>query len=150
MTTLWLWFVLRHLEAIDIHSGFNFPFNPTKLIPFYGGADHHDYHHRVGGQSQSNFSSVFTFCDYLYGTDKGYRYHKASLEKGLLKGDNKTKLLKGGEDSISHCACVMARFDVRCFIPIQEFNGEDCGFRVLVFWLCSCHWESLADFGREQ
>ncbi|VAI10414.1 unnamed protein product [Triticum turgidum subsp. durum] len=81
MTTLWLWFVLRHLEAIDIHSGFNFPFNPTKLIPFYGGAQHHDYHHRVGGQSQSNFSSVFTFCDYLYGTDKGYRYHKASLEK---------------------------------------------------------------------
>uniref|UniRef100_A0A8I6XKW3 aldehyde oxygenase (deformylating) n=1 Tax=Hordeum vulgare subsp. vulgare TaxID=112509 RepID=A0A8I6XKW3_HORVV len=81
MTTLWLWFVLRHLEAIDIHSGFKFPFNPTKLIPFYGGAEHHDYHHRVGGQSQSNFSSVFTFCDYLYGTDKGYRYHKASLEK---------------------------------------------------------------------
>ncbi|XP_044980148.1 very-long-chain aldehyde decarbonylase GL1-10-like isoform X1 [Hordeum vulgare subsp. vulgare] len=81
MTTLWLWFVLRHLEAIDIHSGFNFPFNPTKLIPFYGGAEHHDYHHRVGGQSQSNFSSVFTFCDYLYGTDKGYKHHKASLAK---------------------------------------------------------------------
>ncbi|CAM0871049.1 unnamed protein product [Alopecurus aequalis] len=81
ITTLWLWFVVRHIEAVEIHSGFNFPFNPTRLIPFYGGAEHHDYHHRVGAQSQSNFSSVFTFCDYLYGTDKGYKYHKASLAK---------------------------------------------------------------------
>ncbi|PNT76894.1 methylsterol monooxygenase 1-1 isoform X2 [Brachypodium distachyon] len=81
MTTFWLWFVLRHIEAIDTHSGFSFPLNPTKFIPFYGGAEHHDYHHRVGGQSQSNFSTIFTFCDYLYGTDKGYRYHKASLGK---------------------------------------------------------------------
>uniref|UniRef100_A0ACD5U7L2 Uncharacterized protein n=1 Tax=Avena sativa TaxID=4498 RepID=A0ACD5U7L2_AVESA len=81
ITTMWLWFVLRHVEAIEIHSGFDIPFNPTKLIPFYGGAEHHDYHHRVGQKSQSNFSSVFTFCDYLYGTDKGYKLHKASLTK---------------------------------------------------------------------
>uniref|UniRef100_A0A0D9VNG1 Uncharacterized protein n=1 Tax=Leersia perrieri TaxID=77586 RepID=A0A0D9VNG1_9ORYZ len=58
-----------------------FPLNPTKYIPFYGGVEYHDYHHFVGGHSQSNFSSVFTFCDYIYGTDKGYRYHKASLAK---------------------------------------------------------------------
>ncbi|KAL6658560.1 hypothetical protein ACP70R_004146 [Stipagrostis hirtigluma subsp. patula] len=81
MTTFLLWFVIRHIEAIDTHSGFDFPFNPTKFIPFYGGAKFHDYHHRVGRRSQSNFASVFTFCDYLYGTDKGYRYHKASLAK---------------------------------------------------------------------
>ncbi|KAL6658559.1 hypothetical protein ACP70R_004145 [Stipagrostis hirtigluma subsp. patula] len=79
MTTFWFWFVIRHIEAIETHSGFDFPFNPTKFIPFYGGAEFHDYHHRVGRRSQSNFASVFTFCDYLYGTDKGYRYHKASL-----------------------------------------------------------------------
>ncbi|TVU48665.1 hypothetical protein EJB05_08309 [Eragrostis curvula] len=86
MTTFWLWFVIRHIEAIDTHSGFNFPFNPTKLIPFYGGSEYHDYHHYVGRRSQSNFASVFTFCDYIYGTDKGYRYHKASLAK--LKDGN--------------------------------------------------------------
>jgi len=40
-----------------------------------------DYHHYVGGQSQSNFASVFTYCDYLYGTDKGYRYHKEHILK---------------------------------------------------------------------
>ncbi|RLM61375.1 hypothetical protein C2845_PM14G05080 [Panicum miliaceum] len=43
---------------------------PTKLIPFYGGAEFHDYHHYVGRQSKSYFSSVFTYCDYIYGTDK--------------------------------------------------------------------------------
>ncbi|XP_042391922.1 very-long-chain aldehyde decarbonylase GL1-10-like [Zingiber officinale] len=77
----WLWMVLRQLEAIETHSGYDFPWTPTKLVPFYGGAEYHDYHHHVGRQSQSNFASVFTYCDYIYGTDKGYRYHKALLAK---------------------------------------------------------------------
>ncbi|KAL6280156.1 hypothetical protein ACE6H2_017037 [Prunus campanulata] len=34
-----------------------------------GGAEYHDYQHYVGGQSHSNFASVFTCCDYIYGTD---------------------------------------------------------------------------------
>ncbi|MQL72403.1 hypothetical protein Taro_004780 [Colocasia esculenta] len=62
-------------------SSYDFPLTPTKYIPFYGGAEYHDYHHYVGGQSQSNFASVFTYCDYIYGTDKGYRYQKAHLAK---------------------------------------------------------------------
>lgn len=49
---------------------YDIPWTPTKFIPFYGGADHHDYHHYVGEQSHSNFASVFTYCDYIYGTDK--------------------------------------------------------------------------------
>uniref|UniRef100_A0A7C9DGL1 4-alpha-methylsterol monooxygenase n=1 Tax=Opuntia streptacantha TaxID=393608 RepID=A0A7C9DGL1_OPUST len=51
-------------------SRYDFPWTPTKYIPFYGGAEYHDYHHFVGRQSQSNFASVFTYCDYIYGTDK--------------------------------------------------------------------------------
>ncbi|XP_073002488.1 very-long-chain aldehyde decarbonylase GL1-10-like [Typha latifolia] len=39
-------------------------------IPFYGGPEYHDYHHYIGGQSQSNYASIFTYCDYLYGTNK--------------------------------------------------------------------------------
>ncbi|RWR75812.1 methylsterol monooxygenase 1-1-like protein [Cinnamomum micranthum f. kanehirae] len=49
---------------------YDFPLSPAKYIPLYGGAEYHDYHHYVGGQSQSNFTSVFTYCDYIYGTDK--------------------------------------------------------------------------------
>ncbi|MED6181064.1 Methylsterol monooxygenase 1-1 [Stylosanthes scabra] len=85
LITFWLWIALRQIEAIDTHKGYDFPWAITKLIPFYGGADHHDYHHYVGGQSQSNFASVFTYCDYIYGTDKGYRYQKKILKK--LKED---------------------------------------------------------------
>jgi 4,4-dimethyl-9beta,19-cyclopropylsterol-4alpha-methyl oxidase len=87
--TFWLWIALRQIEAIETHGGYDLPWTPTKYIPFYGGADHHDYHHYVGGQSQSNFASVFTYCDYIYGTDKGYRYQKKVLAK--LREANGTK-----------------------------------------------------------
>lgn len=62
-----------HEEKVLIYvllCRYDFPWTPTKYIPFYGGAEYHDYHHYVGGQSQSNFASVFTYCDYIYGTDK--------------------------------------------------------------------------------
>ncbi|KAL6864844.1 hypothetical protein ACP4OV_015995 [Aristida adscensionis] len=89
VTTYCLWFSVRLLEAIETHCGYDFPFNPVKLIPFYGGAEFHDYHHLVGGKSQSNFGSVFTYCDYIYGTDKGYRYRKALAKQNTMeKGGN--------------------------------------------------------------
>lgn len=49
---------------------YQFPFSPSKLIPFYGGAAYHDYHHYARGRSQSNFAPLFTYCDYIYRTDK--------------------------------------------------------------------------------
>ncbi|XP_022152787.1 methylsterol monooxygenase 1-1-like [Momordica charantia] len=88
MITFWLWIALRQIEAIETHSGYDFPWSLTKFIPFYGGAEYHDYHHYVGGQSQSNFASVFTYCDYIYGTDKGYRYQKKILK--TLKEEGKS------------------------------------------------------------
>ncbi|KAG2589049.1 hypothetical protein PVAP13_5NG389281 [Panicum virgatum] len=70
ITTQWLWFCIRLIEGINTHSGYHFPFSPSKLIPFYGGAEYHDYHHYAGGRSQSNFAPLFTYCDYIYRTDK--------------------------------------------------------------------------------
>ncbi|KAK4748575.1 hypothetical protein SAY87_015161 [Trapa incisa] len=90
MITFWLWIALRQIEAIETHCGYDLPWSPTKYIPFYGGADHHDYHHYVGGQSHSNFASVFTYCDFIYGTDKGYRYQKKLLAK--MKGEEFQKM----------------------------------------------------------
>ncbi|KAL3647264.1 Methylsterol monooxygenase 1-1 [Castilleja foliolosa] len=91
--TFWMWIAFRQIEAIETHSGYDLPWTPTKYIPFYGGPDYHDYHHYVGGQSQSNFASVFTYCDYIYGTDKGYRYQKKALEQ--LQEEQKTKGAQG-------------------------------------------------------
>lgn len=60
----------RSISQLVLSCRYDFPWTPTKYVPFYGGADYHDYHHYVGGQSHSNFASVFTYCDYIYGTDK--------------------------------------------------------------------------------
>ncbi|CAI9093445.1 OLC1v1028947C1 [Oldenlandia corymbosa var. corymbosa] len=88
MITLWLWTGLRSIHGVAIHSGYNLPWNPLKyIIPFYCGPEYHDYHHYIGGQSQSNFGLVFTYCDYVYGTNKGYRYHKKLLHQEGLKSD---------------------------------------------------------------
>ncbi|KAL6615111.1 hypothetical protein ACP70R_037381 [Stipagrostis hirtigluma subsp. patula] len=84
----WLWFSIRLILGIDTHNGYNFPFSPTKLIPFYGGAKHHDFHHYTGGYTHSNFAPLFTYCDYIYMTNKGYRYHKASQAKLKKLGEN--------------------------------------------------------------
>ncbi|XP_028762737.1 methylsterol monooxygenase 1-1 [Neltuma alba] len=94
MITFWLWIALRQIEAIDTHSGYDFPWSITKYIPFYGGAEYHDYHHYVGGYCQSNFASVFTYCDYIYGTDKGYRHQKKILQK--LKEELKNRVEQNG------------------------------------------------------
>lgn len=104
MITFWLWLGLRQIEAIETHSGYDLPWTPTKYIPFYGGSDYHDYHHYVGGLSQSNFASVFTYCDYIYGTDKGYRYQKKVLQQlrdGLENDDDKYGVpLKASSESL--------------------------------------------------
>ncbi|XP_017977491.1 PREDICTED: methylsterol monooxygenase 1-1 [Theobroma cacao] len=92
MITLCLWTSLRLVEAIKAHNGFEFPWSPTKFIPFYVGAEYHDYHHYVGGQSQSNFASVFTYCDFIYGTNKGYRHRKQALEKITRKNPQNSKV----------------------------------------------------------
>ncbi|XP_022736962.1 methylsterol monooxygenase 1-1-like [Durio zibethinus] len=107
MITFWLWIALRQIEAIETHSGYDFPWTPTRFIPFYGGADYHDYHHYVGGQSQSNFASVFTYCDYIYGTDKGYRFHKKVLRK--LKEES---IIVGAQNGSSY------------YVPSQDLKSE--------------------------
>ncbi|CAH8275681.1 unnamed protein product [Arabidopsis lyrata] len=97
MITFWLWIALRQIEAIETHSGYDFPWTLTKYIPFYGGAEYHDYHHYVGGQSQSNFASVFTYCDYIYGTDKGYRFQKKLLQQMKEESRKSNKQVNDGE-----------------------------------------------------
>lgn len=35
--TLWLWVILRVLETVDAHSGYDFPWSPSNFLPLYGG-----------------------------------------------------------------------------------------------------------------
>ncbi|CAD6266987.1 unnamed protein product [Miscanthus lutarioriparius] len=93
VTTHWLWFAIRLMEASDAHCGYNFPFSLAGLIPFVVGAEFHDYHHYAGGKTRTNFGSVFTYCDYIYGTNKSYLLHKRSLAK--LKTKQAEQNMKG-------------------------------------------------------
>ncbi|XP_055962235.1 very-long-chain aldehyde decarbonylase GL1-10-like [Mercurialis annua] len=80
--TYWLWFILRQLEAIETHSGYNLSWGATKFIPFYGGAKYRDYHHYIGRESKNNFASIFIYCDLIYET-KGCWYHKSTIKKEI-------------------------------------------------------------------
>lgn len=47
LVVIWGWTLVRMLESYDVHSGYEFPFNPLHLIPFYGG----------------KLQSCFTYCN---------------------------------------------------------------------------------------
>ena len=67
---LWAWVVWRQWEATEGHSGYDFPWSPSRLFPGSDGARHHDAHHaRVKG----NYAGFFAYVDGVFGTfAKGY------------------------------------------------------------------------------
>ncbi|CAI5978390.1 unnamed protein product [Closterium sp. NIES-65] len=89
LLTLWLWMSLRVLETVEAHSGFEFPWSPSRFIPLYGGAEYHDYHHRCVYTDSGNYSSTFIYMDWIFGTDKNYRRMKA-LKAGSAKDEAPT------------------------------------------------------------
>ncbi|KAL1829080.1 hypothetical protein ACET3Z_007492 [Daucus carota] len=80
LITLWLWMVVRVLETVEAHCGYHFPWSISNFLPLYGGADFHDYHHRLLYTKSGNYSSTFVYMDWIFGTDKGYRKLKAITE----------------------------------------------------------------------
>ncbi|KAJ1950365.1 C-4 sterol methyl oxidase, partial [Linderina pennispora] len=76
--TMFAWIALRLFQAIDAHSGYDFPWSLHNFMPFWAGADHHDYHHMA---FVNNFSSSFRWWDTIFGTDSRYHAHKARQAK---------------------------------------------------------------------
>ncbi|KAJ6948151.1 hypothetical protein NC651_002495 [Populus alba x Populus x berolinensis] len=66
LVTLWLWMVLRVLETVEAHCGYHFPWSLSNFLPLYGGADFHDYHHRLLYTKSGNYSSTFTYMDWFF------------------------------------------------------------------------------------
>uniref|UniRef100_A0A0G4IC25 Fatty acid hydroxylase domain-containing protein n=1 Tax=Chromera velia CCMP2878 TaxID=1169474 RepID=A0A0G4IC25_9ALVE len=74
---LWCWMAFRLMETIEVHSGYDhLVLSPLHILPFYGGAKFHDFHHMnfVG-----NYSSSFTWWDELLETDSQFRAHEEKL-----------------------------------------------------------------------
>ncbi|GAM21954.1 hypothetical protein SAMD00019534_051290 [Acytostelium subglobosum LB1] len=65
--TFYSWFILRQLDAVLTHSGYDIELFPFNLLPYYGGVIFHDYHHK---EFTCNYGSRFTWLDKLCGTYK--------------------------------------------------------------------------------
>ncbi|KAA8496857.1 Methylsterol monooxygenase 2-2 [Porphyridium purpureum] len=87
LLTLWVYLFFRCLQTVECHSGYDFPWSLNRWLPFYGGADFHDHHHK---SYSGNYASVFIWTDYIYGTDTSYRQWKSKMaadEKKLASAD---------------------------------------------------------------
>lgn len=62
------WIVMRLFQAVDSHSGYDFPWSLQHFLPFWAGAAHHDLHHHyfIG-----NYASSFRWFDFFLGTESG-------------------------------------------------------------------------------
>lgn len=68
---IYLWIIIRQLEAAEGHCGYDFPFALSKLIPLSHGPAHHDFHH---ARWNGNFAGFLPLHDRIFGTEsRGYR-----------------------------------------------------------------------------
>ncbi|KAI6127118.1 hypothetical protein F5141DRAFT_1085640 [Pisolithus sp. B1] len=86
--TVYIWITLRLFQAIDAHSGYDFPWSLRNIIPFWSGAEHHDFHHM---SFTNNYSTSFRWWDYIFGTDKKYREYRQRLADSKAALKNKSK-----------------------------------------------------------
>ncbi|KAH9810660.1 hypothetical protein DFH28DRAFT_932768 [Melampsora americana] len=75
--TVYIWIILRLFQAIDAHSGYDFPWSLHNILPFWAGADHHDYHHE---KFVGCYSTSFRWMDAIFGTDQGYKEYRKKQE----------------------------------------------------------------------
>ena len=74
IATVYIWVTLRLFQAVDAHSGYDFPWSLRHILPFWAGADHHDFHH---ASFLDCYSTSFRWWDHLLGTDKRYKRARA-------------------------------------------------------------------------
>ena len=86
--TMYIWIVCRLFQAIDAHSGYEFPWSLHHFLPFWAGAEHHDVHHE---RFIGNYSSSFRWWDYVLDTESGPEAAKKRRERRLAKEGKKVQ-----------------------------------------------------------
>ena len=62
----WSFIVVRFLQGVEDHLGFELSWSPTHLLPsVFGGTKFHDLHHQ---KFNCNYASIFSFLDKAFGT----------------------------------------------------------------------------------
>lgn len=80
--TMYVWIILRLFQAIDAHSGYDFPWSLHHFLPFWAGAEHHDVHHE---KFVGNYASSFRWWDYFLGTETDVVIEKMQKKKAASK-----------------------------------------------------------------
>jgi methylsterol monooxygenase len=103
--TFFIWVILKLFQAIDAHSGYgeefqfacshrlfilsgflDFPWSLQHILPFWSGAEHHDFHHMA---FTNNYSTSFRWWDRLFGTDDKYLVYREKVKAAKAKAGNK-------------------------------------------------------------
>jgi methylsterol monooxygenase len=66
----------------------DFPWSLQHILPFWSGAEHHDFHHMA---FTNNYSTSFRWWDRIFGTDDKYRAYRKRLTtaKASMKSSSK-------------------------------------------------------------
>jgi sterol desaturase/sphingolipid hydroxylase (fatty acid hydroxylase superfamily) len=86
--TLLTWIVIRQWTGVAGHCGYEFRFDPFKILPGYLGNVFHDFHH---SQCNGNYSGGLGWVDGVFGTwAKGYKERQKEL-KAQIKAAREAK-----------------------------------------------------------
>jgi 4-alpha-methyl-delta7-sterol-4alpha-methyl oxidase len=61
---IWIWLFIRIWQSVLGHCGYEFPWNPLRLIPLYEGSDYHYFHHI---DKRGNMSGILPYLDRIWG-----------------------------------------------------------------------------------
>lgn len=86
--TMHTWMILRVFQAVDSHSGYDFPWSLNKFLPFWAGAAHHDIHHE---KFIGNYASSFCWWDYCMDTEAHAEARQRRREQKVAAAKNKKK-----------------------------------------------------------
>ena len=104
--SVYIWIVLRLFQAVDAHSGYgrligtwsvepgtndkwtDFPWSLQHILPFWSGAEHHDFHHMA---FTNNYSTSFRWWDWAFGTDTKYREYRKKVKAAKAAMKNATQ-----------------------------------------------------------
>ncbi|KAF9981294.1 C-4 sterol methyl oxidase [Modicella reniformis] len=82
LITTMIWMTFRLFQAVEAHSGYDFPWSTHNWLPFWSGSEHHDYHHMA---FTNNFATSFRWWDHIFGTNNKYLAHKERQKKERLE-----------------------------------------------------------------
>ena len=58
----------------------DFPWSLQHILPFWAGAEHHDFHHMA---FVNNFSTSFRWWDRIFGTDDRYLAYRSRMHEAM-------------------------------------------------------------------